>query len=116
MGGIKKRGAILLLFCIILVSVLSVSFAATFASAADVAYIYNKDFKIDQNVISVFNDIGLSVDTIKASQVSQTDFSQYRLIFVGDEKFSNPGLIPVNDYPSIIANYYHGRDWDITDA
>ncbi|MBS3092298.1 VWA domain-containing protein [Candidatus Pacearchaeota archaeon] len=116
MRGIKKRGVILLLCCIILISTLSISFAASFASAADVAYIYNKDFKIDQNVIGVFNDLGLSVDTIKASQVSSVDFSQYRLIFVGDEKFSNPRLIPVNDYPSIIANYYHGRDWDITDA
>ncbi len=116
MRGIKKRGIIFLLCCIIFISLLSISFAIPFASAADVAYIYNKDFKIDQNVIGVFNDLGLSVDTIKSSEVSGVDFSQYRLIFVGDEKFPNPRLIPVNDYPSIIANYYHGQDWDITDA
>src|SRR3989344_5554255 len=82
MRGIKKRGVILLLCCIILISTLSISFAASFASAADVAYIYNKDFKIDKNVIGVFNDLGLSVDTIKASQVSSVDLSQYRLILM----------------------------------
>ena len=29
--------------------------------AADVAYIYRKDFKIDQNVIGAFGELGLSV-------------------------------------------------------
>jgi hypothetical protein len=83
-------------------------------SAGDIAYIYSKDFRVDQNIVDQFESLGLSVDLIKSGEVSKTDFSQYRLLFVGDERFSNADQIPVNQYPSIIINYKHGGEWGLT--
>ena len=113
----KEKKSILffnLTVCIILLSAVIFSLGVVYA-AADVAYIYDKSFNIDNNIIQVFNNKNLSVDKIQVSQVSQTDFSQYRLIFVGDERFRNPGLIPISKYPSIVSNYYNGKDWGLTD-
>jgi hypothetical protein len=94
--------------------VLLISLTLTFASAADVAYIYRKDFKIDQNIINTFNEMGLEVELINENSLP-ADFSAYKLIFAGDERFRNPELIPINKSPSIVANYYHGYEWGLTD-
>ena len=60
----------------------------TFVSAsADVAYIFRKDFKIDQNVLDVFSELSLSFDMIDEKNLPM-DLSSYRLVFVGDEKFT----------------------------
>ena len=97
-------------------SVILIIFSITFASAVgDVAYIYSKSYKIDNNIIKSFNDLGLSVDNISITKVSSTDLTPYRLIYVGDERFTNPNLIPITNNPTIIANYYHGLEWGLTD-
>ncbi|MEK6885025.1 MAG: hypothetical protein AABY22_35665, partial [Nanoarchaeota archaeon] len=54
--------------------------------AADVAYIMKNSRRIDQNVISIFNQTGFSVDLIKDTNVKKTDFSKYKIIFLGDER------------------------------
>ena len=70
----------------ILVLILLFIFLLKFASAvADVAYIYEKSFRIDDNVLEVFNDLGLSVDLIKDTNIPSS-LSQYKVIFVNDEK------------------------------
>ena len=100
----------------ILVLILLFIFLLNFASAvADVAYIYEKSFRIDDNVLEVFNDLGLSVDLIKDTNIPSS-LSQYKVIFVNDESFANPNRIPVNTRPSIVVNYYHPEDWGLTDA
>ncbi len=104
-----KRGLFLSVFLFILMT--------GFVSAAgDVAYIYNKEWKVNDFIVDAFEDAGLIVDEISVSDISSVDFSQYRLIFVGDERFRNVEEIPVNDFPSIVANYYHGDEWGLTDA
>ncbi|MEK6860841.1 MAG: hypothetical protein AABY07_02615 [Nanoarchaeota archaeon] len=105
-----KRGGIIILFVTLSLLIAPFAFAV-----GDVAYIYKKSFKIDNNIINSFNRLGLSVDTINENQVRSTDFSQYRFIFVGDEKFTNPSQIPVKNYPSIVINNFHGDDWGLTD-
>jgi hypothetical protein len=96
---------------LIIVTVLSSAIAS---ATADVAYVYRKSFKIDDNVLDVFQDFGLTVDLIEADTLP-IDFSPYRMIYVGDENFRNPTRIPVNDKPTVIANYYHADFWGLTD-
>src|SRR3989344_1182472 len=55
--------------------------------------------------------MGYTVDIIDDSMVASTNFSQYGMILVGKEKFSNPSQIPVNSYNSLIVNPYHYKTW-----
>ena len=97
-----------ILFC-----VLSISFIS---AASDVAYIYRKDYKIDENVIDVFNKMGLSVETIREEVLYKTNLNNYRILFVGDERFLKSTQIPVHLKPTIVANYYHGFEFGLTDV
>ncbi|MAG27356.1 hypothetical protein CMI47_17625 [Candidatus Pacearchaeota archaeon] len=103
-----KKGNLLLISCVFII------FSISFALASDVAYIYKKDFRVDQNIIQSINDLGLSVDLIKESTLPQ-NLNSYKMLFVGDERFSNQHLIPVNDMPTLVANYYHNHEWGLTD-
>ena len=80
--------------------------------AGDVAYIYNSKSKIDSNVISVFNELGIGVDYFQINSLPK-DFSKYDFIYVGDEYFNKE--IPVSKYNSIISNPYLGEKSGITD-
>ncbi len=85
-------------------------------ASANVAYIYRNDNKIDDNVIDVFEEMGLDVDLIDEQDLRGVDFSGYRFLFLGDERFRNQNQIPVDEFPSIISNYYFGEEWGLTDA
>ena len=87
----------------------------SFVSASDVAYIYNKNFKIDNNIKALFSELNLTVDMIQEKDVLKTDFSTYKFIFVGDERFTSPKKLPIGKYPTVVTNYYHGYDWGLTD-
>lgn len=82
------------------------------AESFDVAYIYSSQNRIDNNIITVFSGLNLSVELINENSLPK-DFSQYKLIFIGDEKISRP--IPVEKYPSIIAGYHMGQETGLTD-
>ena len=64
----KERLISLLLLFIFLIS---------FVAAADVAYIYRRSLKIDDNILGVFSDEGLDVDLIDEDDLPM-DFSDYR--------------------------------------
>ncbi|MEK6854649.1 MAG: hypothetical protein AABX73_00315 [Nanoarchaeota archaeon] len=103
----KEVLPIILLFGLLLI-------AASVSAAGDVAYIFNKNFKIDKNIKKIFNDSNLTVDFIKETNLPK-DFSQYKFIFVGDENFRSDGRLPVNNFPSVVVNYYHADSWGLTD-
>src|SRR3989344_8935716 len=107
---VKKTGIIIFINIIFVLIIFN-----NVVSAADVAYVYKKNFRIDQNIVDVFESNGLTVDLIKEANMPR-NFDNYRLIFVGDEKFTDAAKIPVNKYPSIIANYYHADIWGLTDS
>jgi len=96
---------------LILFAVFSIIALSSCILAGDVAYIYRKQYKIDDNVINFFEDNGLTVDLIYESNIG--DLSSYKLVYVGDERFRRN--IPVHNYPTVIANYYHGDTWGLTD-
>ena len=86
------------------------------AYAADVAYVVKNVNNPDINLVNVLEQKGFTVEYIDDSLVSSTNFSNYKLLVVGDELFPNGGSIPVNDYPSLILNSYHVDEWGWTDT
>ena len=92
-----------------------VSFVGVASAVGDVAYIYKMSFRVDNNIVKAFNDSGLKVDLINENALP-ANFNNYKLIFVGDERFNNLNKIPINQKPSIVVNYYHATDWGLTDS
>jgi len=99
----------------ILILITCILFVSSFVAASDVAYIYRNSNNVDDNILNVFSDMGLSVDLIDENNLP-SDFSGYRFIFVGDERFRKDYKIPIGDYPSIVSNYYFGYEWGLTDG
>ncbi len=99
-----------LVYIILIMSALLAS--PVLAGSSDVAYIYSSQSRIDNNVLRVFSGLNLSVELINENSIPQ-DFSEYKLIFIGDEKISR--VISVEKYPSIIAGYHMGKETGLTD-
>jgi hypothetical protein len=104
----KKHLILSILVLSLLVSVSSVS------AIGDVAYIYKNINNVDDNILGVFGNLDLEVDLID-EQTLPRDFSNYYLIYVGDERYRNEELIPVGKYPTVVSNYYFGYEWGLTD-
>lgn len=83
--------------------------------AADVAYLYKYSRNIDENVVRIFEELNQTIDYIKDRNIKTTDFSKYKLMFVGDERFTNKKYIPIDKVQSVIANYHHGVEFGLTD-
>lgn len=99
---------------VFILAVLTIIFFVSVASANDVAYVYRKEFKIDQNFIDVFEAKGFNVDLIHEKNMPD-DFSGYDFIFVGDDHLRLADKLPVEDNNAIVANYFHGDNWDLVD-
>lgn len=80
----------------------------------DVAYLYKKDFRVDQNVINVFNEMGFNVTLINEKNMPP-NFDKYRFVFIGDENFVTKKLQNINNYPLVIVNHYNGRALGLVD-
>ena len=106
----KKRFVFYASFFVFLILLLN------FVVAVDVAYLYKGSSAVDENIVDFFNSLGLSVDEIQDSDIDSTDFSNYRMIFVGDERFRNDEDISIANKPTIVANYYHGEEFGLTDS
>lgn len=81
--------------------------------AANVAYISKSSAKVDDNILGVFDELGFSVDIIDNSDLP-LDLSEYNLIFIGDEAFTED--IPISEYPSVIINSRLGAKFGLTDT
>ncbi len=108
-AGVKKSLSLLLM----VVMALNV-FAFPVMASNDVAYIFKSKAKIDDNVIEVFEDKGLDVDLIDEKELP-SDFSSYRFVYLGDERFRNDHKIEIWNHPTIVSNYFYGEEWGLTD-
>ena len=95
----EKRMLFVLMFLVLMLNVFSFPILAS----GDIAYIYKNDRLVDDNVVDVFDDLGLSVDLIDEDDINGMDFSTYKFLFVGDERFRNEDQIPIDKYPSIVS-------------
>ena len=81
------------------------------AQQKDVAYVVRTT--ANQDFVDVLNDLALSFDVVMESDVVNTNFSNYRMMLVGDNFFNNPDLIPVNNLNSFVVNTFHLEDWGL---
>jgi len=103
------------IFFLMLGLILVVGFI-NFVLASDVVYIVKKSSNVDSGFVNAFSEMGLSVDVVESKNVKDVNFSDYRIIFVGDERLRNVKYIPVDKYPSVIANRYYGKAFGLSRA
>ena len=102
-----KSGVVIgVLFCVVFV------FGVVSASG-DVAYVYRNSRMVDDVFVSVFVDMGLSVDLVDSKNIKMTNFSGYKFIFIGDERLRNLKYLP--DVPMVVVNGYYGKQLGLVD-
>jgi hypothetical protein len=89
-------------------------FALPVLASNDVAYIFKNKRIIDENIIEVFEGLGLDVELINEKNIP-SDLSNYKFVYLGDERYRNEDEIKIWKYPAIISNYFYGDDWGLTD-
>ncbi len=109
-SSFQKRSIFTLMILVLIVNVFSFP-----VLASDVAYIYKNNKKVDKNIVDVFEELGLSVELINEKNIKNMDFSGYKFLFLGDERYKYEERIPVDKFPTIISNYYFGEEWGLTD-
>jgi hypothetical protein len=82
-----------------------VIFLTNFVLATDVAYVVKSE--ANPFLVSELNYADLTYDVIYDSGIPSTNFSEYRIILVGEGNFDNFEDIPVEKYNSLILNSYH---------
>ncbi len=78
------------------------------ATATDIAYVVKDTSRPDSNFIQIINELDYTYDLIDDSKVSKTNFSEYSMILVGNERITN---IPVEEHPSMVVNPYYYEYW-----
>jgi cysteine-rich repeat protein len=107
---VRKQTVMLMLLTVLM----AINFSIVSAQSADIGYIING--KPDNNILDVFDDMGLSVDIIEDSDVTNTNLNQYNAIFVGDGRVRNTARsIDVSKFPSVIMNRHYGEEFGLTD-
>ncbi len=91
----------------LLLSFLILILFSSFVLAKDVAYIVKNTDNPDSNFVDVLNELELTYDIIDDSAIASTNFANYKMILLGNEKINN---VPVNNYKSLFTNpdYYVG--------
>jgi hypothetical protein len=97
---INILGLIFLIFSINLIS-----------AVADVAYVVVDIDDVRPEFVDVLGELGKDYDLIFKGDIISTDFSQYRLILLNNEYFTNWYEIPINQYPAVVANGRHMDEW-----
>jgi len=77
-------------------------------SGADIGYIVKDTSNPDPVFTSLIDDLGFSYELIDDSAIASTDFSDYEILLVGDERIDN---IPVDDYKTLIVNPDYYESW-----
>jgi len=103
------KGFSLVIFFILVINV----FAYPVLASNDVAYIYKSKAAVDKSVVNIFEEMGLNVKLINEKNIP--DLSDYRFVYVGDERFKYPNNIKIWKYPSIVSNYFFGNEFGLTD-
>ena len=110
----KKEATLILAMISIVLAIILTSNLVYAATTADVAYITNR--YADQYVLDVFDDLGLSVEIIKDSQVPSKNFNNYKLIFIDDARLRNTAkLLKTDKHKTVIMNNYYGTQFGVTD-
>lgn len=72
-------------------------------SATDIAYIVRDVSSPNADFIQSITELNYTYTLIDDSQVVATNFSNYKMILVGNEVFSNPSAIPITQKKSLVV-------------
>lgn len=101
-----------ILFIFLLINFVFAQTSNSSSNSPRVAYLFKSKSIIDNNVVNVFNSSGFIVDFIQENSLPM-NLSKYRFIYIGDEAFSK--YFPVDEYQSIVSNYFIGHKSGLTD-
>jgi len=99
-----------LLSCI-LIAVFVVTSLGSAMATKDIAYISKDSGHVDASIVSLLDQKNYSYDIIYPTALSSTNFSNYKIILVGEGIYSNYTQIPVNVKNSVILNTYYLDEW-----
>jgi len=92
---------VLLIFCLPLIS------------AADVAYILGDASQVSASITSVLNELNLTFDVIRNSQIPSTDFGQYSLLLIAED-VKKTSFLPLNQINAVFLEKGTADEvWDI---
>jgi hypothetical protein len=83
-------------------------------AAGDIAYVVED--RPNLIITLAIDSTDYSYDVITESEISSTNFNDYNLIIVDNDRFTFPNQIPVHELDSIIINRYHVVDWKIAES
>ena len=96
------------------VLVLSVLFSVLFLSGfavavSDVAYIMKNPSRqmAEENLMNAFDDLGLSVDMVSDKEAMTKNFSDYDVIFIGDDRLVSVNKRDFSGYNLVVLNRHY---------
>jgi hypothetical protein len=93
---------------------MAVAMFIAFAScgyAVSVAYVVRNPASPNNDFVQALQENGFTVTLIDDNNAATTNFSKYSMILVGEETLVNPSAVPIQDYPSLVANTQHLSVW-----
>lgn len=97
-----KKPLLLLLFVLLLTN---------FAHAENIAYIVKSS--ANPAVLNMLEELGYNYTIVTDAQIPSTNFSNYDMLLVWNERLTNYAKVPVTQKKSLVANYYHVNNWKI---
>jgi len=79
--------------------------------AEDIVYVVKDTSRLNNDFLSAISDLGLTVRIVDDNNIKLLNLSSYKMMLIGNDRFSFPQDIPVNNFPSLIVNEYHMEDW-----
>ena len=79
--------------------------------AKDIAFISRNAGQTDSSIVALLDEGNYSYDMIYQDALSSTNFSNYKIILVGEGIYNNYTQIPVNIKNSVILNTHYMSEW-----
>ena len=74
-----------------------------------IAYILKDITRPDKGFLQAFSEMNLTLVLIDDNQIKNTNFSNYRAVFIGDQPLKDTRYIP--EMPAILANKFYAKDF-----
>ncbi len=98
---------------LIIVGLFALILLSSFASAltADVAYVVSTPSDLKPEFLEAMNELGMSYFVVLANNITNQNFSNFKLILLNDDYFSNWQQIPINNVPAVLVNGRNMVNW-----
>ena len=84
---------------------------------ADIAYILKDELGVDDYLLNELRADGYSYEIIYERDVSKTDFNNYYIMLIGNQRLDDPSKIPADEHKTLVMNSYNyykrDSDWQL---